>query len=70
MIQFVAGFHVGMTVFTLLAYMVFKCRPSDYEQFCTLLGASMLWFITWPLAAVHWIHNLNYERQQEAKRKA
>jgi ABC-type Fe3+ transport system permease subunit len=56
-----------MTVATLLLYMALKCRPKDYEEFCTLLGASCLWFITLPLALCHWLNNRQWKKEQKAK---
>lgn len=58
-----------MTMATLMLYIAFKCRPRDYEELCTLLGASFLWFITVPLSLMHWQHNRQWDKSVKEHKK-
>lgn len=42
-------------------------RTYDYETFCAKLGASVLWFITWPSEIWMALRDWRYRKQQEKK---
>lgn len=66
---FIAGFQLGMMGCTLLFYQLIYGWVTDYEEFCTRVGASFLWFITWPLSVFAWWQDRQWRKQIEKEHK-
>ena len=65
-----SGVYFGMLVLTLVALLLYNGWPKSYEELCTCIGGSVLWFITLPCAAVHHASNYRWRTSQEKKSEA
>lgn len=66
---FFAGFYVGMFVCTFGVLLVRSGAPQGYEDLCTYVGASMLWFITWPSDIYVLARDWSWRRACEKKQR-
>jgi len=62
--------YAFMLAGTFTAIVLKSGKPRDYEELCTILGGSALWFITLPLALLARRADQRLEKVQEERTKA